>query len=408
MGRRRWCACAWLAVACSLAGTALADDGYAERFREAAALEEEERFAEALDLLDDLVADYPQDYALVLRLGWLAYRAEKYARAEVYYATAAELSGGALDPRLGLAWTDLMRGRRNAARTRLEALAAEFGDDPRVQEALEAADAPPEGSISAGGSALFMGYPGYDVPLWGAGFVAGIGGRHGHLVAGVTYRFTRFTLTLPGPSPAVPGGGLSWIRYSYNQHELYPFAGLSYERFGISAHYGLIDDGSDTPGDGHAFGLVGRYSPLGDLTLETSYTAFTGDEDVFRAALSWRIPVVGPLVLCPGGALQVSGGTARGSGSLMAGVADERGEFWLGARAGREVRPVYLTVPAAYNVSGIIPYGGSLSGRVRLAPEWWLAGSFETNRHTAVDDDGNLSDDGYFGLVGSLGITFEH
>jgi hypothetical protein len=407
----RWCGAWGLVATLVVAGAARAGEGYDECFERSRQLEEAGDLAGAFDVLDELADDYSQDYALFLRLGWLAYQAQRWSLADAYYSRAAELSGDALEPRLGLAWTDLLRGRRSSAARRLESLRAAGEDDPRFDELAEALEAPPDGGLTAGASLLMLGFPGYTTPLFGAGFVGGIGGRYGHFVAGLSYRFSRYSIRIPSPTPTDPGGGTAQLNVAWNQHELYPYAGVSFLRFGITAHYALLDDGLDL-GDGHVIGVVGRYSPLGDLSLEASYSIYADDvvevDDVFRAALSWRIPVVGPLTVVPGGALQLSGGTARGAGSLAVGVADERGEFWLGGKGGREVRPVYLAVPAAYNTSGVIPYGASVAGRVRMAPDWWLGGSLELQRHGSLDDDGTLSDDGYFGLVGSLGVSFEH
>ena len=116
-----------------------AEPSYEADFTASRELEQEGRFAAALDALDDLEADYPQDFALMLRLGWLAYRAERYGRTARYYDRATELSGGAVDARLGRAWTDLRCGLRADARAGFTALAAMAGNDARVQEGLEAA-----------------------------------------------------------------------------------------------------------------------------------------------------------------------------------------------------------------------------------------------------------------------------
>jgi len=77
-------------------------------------LEAQGSYAEALAALAPLATDYPQDYRLLVRLGWLAFEAGDYATALRWYQAALDVSPDAYDARLGLAWTRLrLRGRRS-------------------------------------------------------------------------------------------------------------------------------------------------------------------------------------------------------------------------------------------------------------------------------------------------------
>lgn len=395
----------------------------------AAELEDEGSFGEALDVLDALAPDFPQDYSLHLQLGWLAFQAGEYPAADGYYTRADELSGGSFDARMGRAWTALRLGRTGEARRRFQELAAEYPEDGRVAEGLAAAREIREWWIGASARALAHGYPGHPMTPWGIGVTAGVGGGYRRLVFGVAYRYGRFTYTETvatgmggisaqpgpgGPGPVQPTTTTTGV----DQHELYLAAGGAWERFGVTGHYAYLSSGDLDIGDGHVGGAVGRFSPFGDILLEASYAGFV-DLGIFRSSLAWKLPIVGPLTLEPHGALQVvgdgsgDGATPYGSGGLALGIEDDRGAIRIAGRYGREVRPVYLTVPVSYAIGETLVGGASVDGRIRVAPRWWLTGGVELYRASAslaVGEMGEMApeDSGHFGLVGSFGVAFEH
>lgn len=411
------------------AGSASAADDAATVWAEAGELEAAGAFAEALDVLDDLAADYPQDYILHLQLGWLAFQAGVFHDADRYYTRADELSGGSIEARLGLAWTALRLGRTGDARRRFEELSTSHPEDERVAEGLAAATEVRQWWIGASARALVYGYPGHPMTPWGIGLAAGVSGGYRRLVFGVSYRYGRFTYTeaVPGGTGSMaaqigPGGPgpvePSTATTAVDQHELYLTVGAAWERVGVTGHYAYLSSGDLDIGAGHVAGAVGRFSPFGDILLEASYAGFD-DLEVFRSSLAWKLPIAGPLYLEPHGALQVvgdgsgDGATPYGSGGLALGIEDDRGAVRIAGRYGREVRPVYLTVPVSYAIGETLVGGTSVDGRIRFAPGWSLTGGIELYRASAslaVGEMGDIApdDSGHFGLVGSMGVTFEH
>jgi tetratricopeptide (TPR) repeat protein len=69
-------------------------------FERSYALEKEKRYTEAMNALQML--NMPNDYAVNLRLGWLAHHAAQYAQAITYYRTSQRLNPKATEPLWGL------------------------------------------------------------------------------------------------------------------------------------------------------------------------------------------------------------------------------------------------------------------------------------------------------------------
>ena len=69
-------------------------------FERSYALEKEKRYTEAMNALQTL--NMPNDYAVNLRLGWLAHHAAQYAQAITYYRTSQRLNPKATEPLWGL------------------------------------------------------------------------------------------------------------------------------------------------------------------------------------------------------------------------------------------------------------------------------------------------------------------
>jgi hypothetical protein len=358
---------------CALtAGTAAADTGYEERFEAALTLERQGEYEAALDTLDDLEGEFPQDYNLMLQLGWLAYNAGEHARAHRYYSRAEALSGGSAESRDGLeavASRQKVRGHGRA-------------------------------------SLLGYGYPAIGESTWGLGLVAGGGVQWRRLVAGITYRYGRFTSTSMGPPEPMGPGGPVGASGSFGQHEIYVAAGASWERLGLTGHYAAVHETSSTLGTGHVLGAAARFSPLGDVTVEASLSHYD-DADVFRTAASWQLPLGRGFWIQPGGSMQVVDETVLGAGHLDLGYGDDRGEIWLGGKGGSEFRPAYLTDDAAYNILETIPWGAHLGGRIYLTERWSLTGTVEAYGATATElgDAGDGSD--HVGVVGSIGAAFD-
>jgi hypothetical protein len=360
-------------LCCALvASTAAAESGYEQHFEEALKLEQQGDYTAALDTLDDLEGDFPQDYPLMLQLGWLAYNAGSLDRAESYYTRAAELSGDS---------DETCRGLEAIASTR------------RVHGHGHA-------------SVLGYGYPAIGERSWGLGAVVGGGLQYRRLVGSATYRLGRFTTATPSPGgpPGMPGGPVQVD--AFTQHELYLAAGGSSSLVGVTGHYAMLHETSGTLGTGHVIGAAARFSPLGDVTVEASLSLYD-DADVFRTAAAWAIPLGRGFWIQPGASLQVIDSTALGAGHLDVGYGNDRGEIWLGGKAGSEYRPVYLADSAAYNTLETIPWAAHFGGRIHLSDRWSLTGTFEAYGATASDlsDVGEGTD--HVGLVGSIGAAID-
>lgn len=102
---------------CSWLGTAFAQTDYEAAMSQAARLEAAGPPREAAAAIDRLSADFPDDYALALRLGWLWFSANEYRTAQRHYTHALTLSHDtSVDARLGLAWCLLRLADPAAAR----------------------------------------------------------------------------------------------------------------------------------------------------------------------------------------------------------------------------------------------------------------------------------------------------
>jgi tetratricopeptide (TPR) repeat protein len=439
-----------LAWSLALTGAASAQDSYSEAWEEALRLEADGQFGDALTLLESWVETYPQDYQLILQLGWLAFQAGDYVGAERHYQRAADLSRGSYDALLGLAWTDFRQGRYESAAAGFRQLLERHPEDSELADALamaEAAAAPlvpwtPWVSVTG----LFYGdHPDADAGLGLAVGVTGTVARH--LMIGASYRYGHFYGAQdlaqagsammaaerslqqgpgpgdgqgpgPGPGPGtdpepVPdpgagpgpdsGGGSSdspagAAGDTWDRHEVYVSAGPVFARFGLLAQYGRLMRSDDVAID--LFGLSARWSPWGDILLDASYSYSPDDiADVLRVAPSWSMPVHRLLRVRPGLSFQALDGETLWSGQLTLAVHGRPGEVWLGGKVGSEERPVVFSAPAVYDFSGRIRGGGWVGGRVHLgAWSTWLG--YEL---TAVEWSESASDRGLLHFI-AVGI----
>lgn len=339
----------------------------------ARSLEAERRgdLATAVAALEGVAADYPQDYALPLRAGWLHFQAGHHASAALAYSAAVARSPEAADANAGLGWSLAKMGRCPEALVHFRrALATTPGLASAVEgEAFCTAPPPaPAYSFSARGALSGTFFPDHTYRSFTAGGSASFDGRHREgLFFGATYRYSRsFTKdeTLAAP---------------WDQNEVYLRGGYATDAFGFQLSYALVADGSPGGTASQHVGLSLRWSPLGDIVVDASASHYS-DMDVFRLAPSWRIPIAGGLSIRPGAAMQVAGGEILGSGNATLSL--DRGGFGLyfGGKYGDEVRPALLGLDMVESYTDRIKWGLWAGGSMNVGERLRIDLSYSTER----------------------------
>ena len=341
----------------------------------------------ALDALLPWQASFPQDYALVLRVGWLAFSVEEWEVAQAAYAQAHELSPRALEPLLGLGWTGLRRGDPEGGEvlTTLQALAP---GDERVAELQAAYDAQaPLRRLTLAGVLL----PGVDGDTaWGGRVRYDAGGR---AVAGVAVQALLFpdssgwgsgssgaAAARQGPGGAAgqadgaawsagPGGSSSSM---LAEVDLWGRAGLARPSWGAEAVGALLLHTAAEGAPGWVAGGIGRWSCVGTVRAEVSWTQPRWEEPgVGRVGASWWLPA-GALALQPAGAVQLDEGALRPSAGATVWLDPEPWALWVGGGAGTVRHPTLLTQLTTLTWSA--PVAGSIWGGARVGASrrsWW-------------------------------------
>jgi hypothetical protein len=203
-------------------------------------------------------------------------------------------------------------------------------------------------------------YPGDAGRLHGEGVAAGLSAWHNTLVGGASYRGTRFVVAAepdqesqPGQPPGMGAGNSASV-----QHEAWAWAGLAQSRWGSSLHLAGVLDGSDDGSSALVLGAMGRLGPAAGahLTGELSSSLYD-DLSVHRVGLAWAQPV-GRLTISPLVAAQLADDTPYVSGGLELAHDGPQLDLRVGAKLGREQRPVLLGSALIYNLPGTITGGG--------------------------------------------------
>ena len=371
-----------LAVLLLLSAQVEAANKYDDAMARAASLEKAGQPGQAAAALQKIERRYRQDYALQLRLGWLHFQAGDNARSERHYRRALKLSPGSIDARHGLAWALLRGGKRELARTRFQEVLDRWPDTTRARQGLaQAQDAP---RITLRPTAYLSGqiYQDHPYKTYAIGTTVSLPVQlwtHGLLDA--TYRYSHFWTT----DDAQDSLGLD---ETFDQHELYLSAGVSYPRFGIQAHYAYLDEGSGYLDYAHVAGVTARYSPWGDITLSTSVGLYS-DMTVVSISTAWRLPVLSWLSVTPGLSVQVASADSDSlllgdetsetlvAGSLMVTAHGRPGSLWVGGRYGDQVRLADLSSKVVYNTADRYTFGLWAGGRLNLSDHWSLFLSYE-------------------------------
>lgn len=337
----------------------------------------------AARVLTALMPRYPQDGEIPLQLGWLQFRAGRYAEAVQSYGLAVARSSSGGDAELGLGWSLLKLGRCEEARPRFRSVLAARGDKSNAAEGLRECDAPTTAAAplasSPGATATAAAAPpvkrwwlqpqlGQNVYLFqnqsviksGLATTARLEGLFlGRYYAAATYRYSYFS--------ARDGSTVPW-----DQHDLYLAAGLTGKRAGLTLNYALVADRSGYLGTSHHVGLSGRYTYHADLLMNLS-ASFYSDEKVLRGELGVRMPIGLGFSVRPGFALQWAATTTTTTATTavyktpsLTLMWDHRYvSLWAGGKYGDEKRPALFAVSYIYNGAAVMPYGAWLGITVR-------------------------------------------
>jgi hypothetical protein len=324
-------------------------------------------FAAAARTLTAVVDDYEQDYAIALELGWALTQAGREALAERAYRVALARAPASQEARLGLAWTLARELRCGEARAIAGAL-----DDRDAATAIPRSCEASAGEASPGATAYgaydVYAFPGDPPKSTGFGALAGLTGTLGPgWTLGGAFRAETFS----------PFTGAATTAFS--QTEGYAHAGHEGKRVGLQLEGAVVDDGSGLLGVSEHVGVSARWSPVGDLLLDASLSAYR-DERVPRLALTWSLPIAGPLRLAPGLAVQDAGGQALGNASLTGVVSLPGASAWLGAKWGPEERPAYLPAEVVYDIPERVAWGMWAGARLRVTGPLWVFATYAFDR----------------------------
>ncbi|HRG97520.1 MAG TPA: tetratricopeptide repeat protein [Polyangiaceae bacterium] len=361
-----------LCAVASLAGTAAAQvaDPYEVALAASAEAERRGDLLGAARPLEQALDAYPQDHALRLRLGWVTFRAGRYADAERAYRAALALAPQSIDARLGLAWTLVREGRCDDARGELGPMLE--AEDAHAEEIADACDEPANATSATGHVSLFAAwnqyfFPGHPYKSSGTGVLAGVRGQTaGGLTLQAAFRHVAFTPTA--------GSGVS----SFTQQEVYGLVGYERPAAALFLQGAVVFDGSGVIGTSKHVGLAGRWSPAGDLLLDASLSLYA-DQTIARIAPAWSIPM-GPLRLVPGVAVQLAGAEVKTTGSLTAALDAGPLSLWAGGKYGEEIRPTYLSQLAVYDIQERVRWGAWAGARVRLGSVVSLQATYALDR----------------------------
>jgi hypothetical protein len=387
--------------------TAQESDEYQKAMARAAALEKQEKYAEAARVLEPLVPEYPQTYDLFLKLGWLHFSAKSHSRALERYRTAYKLSGGGTEPLLGIAWCRFRLGERDKAH---ELFARILKSDPGNKSAREGFELsrpdrrtpvraePTPWATALSGFVTFHDYSDHPRKDWA---IAGVGKVDFTIDTnyrlGGAFRYTHFEIeetalystTLRqrrrrGSDTNVAGS--SSTTYTFGQEEVYLWGGVTYPEFDVLGHIAFADDDGELD-SAYALGGSGRLAiPHGALFGEMSFTDYD-DENVFRTAVAWDAPLNEQFSVRPGAALQSGDGDAFFTGFATLSFHGEWGEVYVGGKLGEEFRPLYLGEPSIYNLPENIDGGFWVGARFALDESWTLDAVVE-RYELEYDEDG--------------------
>ncbi len=353
-------------------------DPYADAFARAAGHEHSNDCGAALGALAPLAVDYPQDFALHLRLGWLHHQCEQWDDAARHYRMAVDLSGGAEEARRGLAWALLEQGSGDEAHVLFTELARAAPQDEALQIGVSRSEPIPAVVARAHLAATAHLYAGGADEGTAVGLKAGLGLLlAGHLTLDATYRYTQFFSAV---STAGRMGGASGRAPA--DHEVHAALGGRFADLEVTGHYAFLRRGDRTVSSLHVIG--GRANWLiapeswGAVGVEGSARLRDGVSGG-RTAAWWWTPIGNHFAIEPGGSLQFGETGLLGTGFLSLELRGELGKLRTGFKIGPEERPVYLNQPAIYDLDEPISWGLWASAEMAFSNGWYLAFAYELN-----------------------------
>lgn len=374
-------------------------------FERAAALEAEERWQEAAELLGTLVESHPDDYDLFLRLGQLHYRAGHFEQAAGNYRRAAEISGGSLEARLGLAWSLVDSGAEEEAAQLFREILEESPDSELANQGLARAERGwVKTPFEAAGSFSWISHSNHPYRESGWGFAGSVDGIIGDAFPlGMTFRFLRLEQRSADPGqtgssgPGQGAGGSGGTTssggrgsdFDWDQGEIHLRSGVSGLAYDLLGHFSWIKDEGEFDDDLFALGLSIRTRAMRSLWVEAS-VSFYPDGEVYRVSPAWRIPLFRGFYAQPGAALQVTADNdVEGVGFLELIGEGRRAAFKLGGKFGRESRPTYLSIPIVMNLRDEISWGIWTEGSLRLGRNGRLGLGYALSRLRVQEEQGN-------------------
>lgn len=364
-------------------------DSYDAALASARAAAERGEPGEAARILAPVAEAYPQDYEVALQLGWYSFSAGDYDAAERAYREALARAPAAADARLGLAWTLVRRGNCDAATVEIRAIEP----DPRAKDVTAACaprevPAPPPTTLSF--AFTRWKFPGDSLKTGANGIFASASERVSReWTLGLSYRYASVdtqasqTSLLPPPGAPYPPGppfAQTTTRVSsFAQHEAYAHATWSSGALGLGLHAAIVTEGSGTLGTSEHAGIIGRYSPFGDLQLDVSVSRYT-DETIARVSPSWTIPLYGPLRVITALAMQRVSGETLASASLSLLLDWQALSLWAGGKYGQEERPAYLAQSVVYDLTDRVAWGAWGGLRLRLGDGIGVAATYAYDR----------------------------
>ncbi|MCK5688409.1 hypothetical protein KAI87_04015 [Myxococcota bacterium] len=335
---------------------------YTEAFAAALVLEKETKFTQAITLLAPLAKTYPQDYLIHLQLGWLAFSAEDYKTAQLYYRKAVNLSEGSIQSLMGLGLSHLKLYKRGPAIRAFRALLAKSPNNKAARDALKAAKKIRKYFWAPAIAGNYLSYPGSEIgeKSFAVGLSADLTLHYlQNYSASLKWKYAAFAF-LKDPALQTAGrrssSGSSYV-YS-SQNDIYADAGYDAELFGARLHYGNTSSPGYELEEAHVGGLTLRFSPFGDMLLHTNHSYYA-DAIVGRIAPSWKIPLGKHFNVELGGALQRTDENDTYSNLKMnLSSSGKTWDVWVGGKYGDEFRPAYLDYSTIYNMTELIRYGG--------------------------------------------------